>query len=398
MQKVLSSFITIYLFSFVAQALVCKSLFIPPIEPYSIQTDSPRLEMIKVTNEMVSSKLFIEEAQFSKDVNTAVIEMIRMLVQNSDYKLEDKNVLTKNKFTLGVPIKDGYILQLTYESKSNTDPRFILQDKIALITPSGKEFKTTEEIIARDEIKINKSEIELKDYSVLGTHLKLKAPLVIDGSLLKKFSQLAEYFEYFEKSELAEIFKSNNMLKIKSQFTMRKAKNLFYNILIKQPFKFMIGGALMFGIMNYQFIPPTHTEVPLNQGPVISTVYVANTINKMPIPAHQTELKKEYTELQAELSHKIQNYSNFNFLDIQLDTNNSFSRENNLFIYERVNENTGSVHTYIVISQDLSNNQTMGMQFSVVEISAKKYPNMIKYIKNQGKIDNNEAKKQSNKK
>lgn len=386
MQKALLLFITIYLSNFVAQALVCKDLLIPPIEPYLIQTDSSRIEMTKVTNEGVSSKLFIEKAEFSEDVNTAVIEMIRMLVQNSDYKLEDKNVLTKNKFTLGIPIKDGYVLQLSYASKSNANPRFILQDKIALITPSGKEFKISDEIIDRDEIKINKSEFELKEFAILGANLKLKIPLVIDGLLLNKFSQLAEYFKYFKKDELAKIFKSNNMLKIETLFQLRRAKSVFYNLLIKAPFKYMIGGALMFGIMNYQFVAPTHTDVPLTQGPVISTAYIANTIKNLPLPSHKAELKKEYTDLQAELSHKMQNYSNFNFLDMQLDTSNAFSRENNLFVYEKVNENTGSKHTYIVISQDVSSNQSTGMLFSVVEISAAKYPNLIKYIKNQGKI------------
>ncbi len=382
-------FILISLFSFIAQALTCKSLFIqPPIQPYSIETDSPRLDMAQITNDGTHSKLFVEESGFSKDVNQAVIEMIRMLSANSAFKLEDKNVLTKNKFTLGVPIKDGYVLELNYESKSNINPRFILQDKIVLITPSGKEYKITDDLLQRDEIKINKSEFDLKDYAHLGRHLKLKAPLVVDGLLLKKFSQLADYFEYFKKAEIANIFKSNSMLQIETAFRLRKAKDVFFNVLVKQPFKFMISGALMFAVMNTQLFVPHHNVVPVAQDQSISAAYIAKTINKLPIPESQPQLKKEYLTLQAELANKVQShsFSHINFLEIQLDSKNMFSQENNLFIYEKANENTGEKNTYVVFSNDISKNSMVGMQYLIIEIPAFKYANLINYIKNQGKI------------
>lgn len=382
-------FIAIYLLSSFAEALTCKNLLTPSIELYSLPSNSPRLEIIKMSNDEAYSKLFIEESNFSQNTESAVIEMIRMLALNSHFKLEDKNVLTKNKFTLGLHSSEGYVFELTYESKSNLNPRFVLQDKIVLITPSGKDFKVTDNLISRDELKIINSEFDLKDFAPMGRHLKLKVPLVIDGELLKKFSHLAEYFEYFEKDELAQIFKSNNMLKIETLFKIRKAKKVFINQVIKGPFKFIISGVLAFSVFNSHLIVPDHSaNQPLLQNQTISAPYVAKTINNLPIPNNQIELKKEYHAFQAEISEKLalKKYSSTAFFDIKLDVNNRFSQENNIFIYKKYNDNIGLAQTYAVFAKDISQNQVLGMQYLVVEISADKYKNLINYIDNQGLI------------
>lgn len=372
----------------------CEGLFPEPFTPYKVASESNRIEIMRVTKDLDVSKLLIEELAFSADPKVAVIEMIRMLVKNSDFKLEDKNVLIKNKFTLGIPLKDGYSLMLSYESKSSADPRFVLQDKILLITPTGKEIKVTDELISPNSFKINKSEFKLDQLSETGLNFKLKAPLVVQGELLKSFSDLANYFEYFDKQELRTLFNSTNSLfKIKTQLTLRKAKTVFYNVLIKEPFKFAIGGALMFAVFNSHLITPDAvTDTQLNTQAVVSQTYITKTINDLALPAGDKEIKQQFAEIRQktlEQEHSLK-YSNLKFGDIPIHSQNSFSIKNNLFVFERVNENTLSIHTYLVFSNDISNQMSeansLGMQYFVMEINAAKYERLIKFIKNNGAV------------
>lgn len=383
MSKAILFFTATFLFSHLVQAtLTCRSLFTMPIPRDTIQSETFSLQTVKTE---AKARLIIGESDFVSNPNQSVIELIRLLVQNSSYKLEDKNVLTKNKFTLGVEISTGYFLELTYESKSNTNPRFILQDKIVLITPSGKKITVTEDLIRNTETKINKSDFDISEYFGFGVNLKLLVPLVVEGAVLKKFSSLAEYFEYFEKDEIARIFKSSNMVKIETLFKIRKAKKVFFNVLIREPFKLILGGAVMFAVYNSQVFLPTHTEMPAQLSPQISAQHVQNTLNNMPIPSNRPDLKKEYSDLQAEIAAKVKNrsYANLGFHDIQAKAMSASAHERNMFVYEKLNENTGSIHTYVVVAEDASTSTALAMKFVVIEISATRYKKIIAYLKEQ---------------
>ena len=218
------------------------------------------------------------------------------------------------------------------------------------------------------------------------TH-ELFVPLVVDGAVLNKFSKLADYFEYFGKDEIAGIFKSNSMMKIETLFRIRKAKRVFFNVLIKEPFKLILGGAVMFAVYNSQIITPTHTEMPAQESQQISALYVQNTLNNMPIPANRPGLKIEFTDLQAELAAKAKNrsYANLGFHDIQGNSASAFAREHNMFVYEKLNENTGSLHTYVVVAEDASTKVALAIKYVVLEISAARYKNVIAYLKEQEK-------------
>lgn len=375
-----------------AQALTCESLFVQPFDPYTITSDSSRVRITKVAADHVVSRLNIQEGAFGRDVNQSAIELVRMLTHNSDFKLEDKNVLLKNKFTLGIPVKDGYILQLTYESRSNGAPRFILQDKLVLITPAGREIKITNELMSNDQLRLNQTQFELNEYGVRGLELNVKVPLVVEGALLNKFAHLADYFRYFKKEEVARIFQSNSMMRIESQFKLRKAKHVFHQVLIKEPFKFIIGGAIALTVMNSQMFIHPAKEAPVSTPAAVelNLSYMNNTLNNIPIPANQPNVRAEFQQLRTDVAQRVatRSFAEINAYDVRIDPNNMFSREHNLFVFTRVNENTGSTHTYLVFSQDVSQtagqNRNLGLQYYVMEISATRYANLIRFIGSQG--------------
>lgn len=389
----------IYSFSLVAQTRACEVLFSETTEASrDLLSESKRLVVFDTGKETVPSTLIVESVPFSENLDEATLELMRMIVQNSDFKIEDKTVLTKNKFTVGIPLKEGYFFEATYESKSNTVPRFVLQDKILLITPTGKEIKATDELLDQDQFKIKKSEFTLAGFAQTGLEIHLRLPLVVEGPLLTRFSKLAAYFEYFKKSEIAELVQGQSLTKINALFRLRKAKEVFFNVLIKQPFKSLISGVIMFAVINGQAYFPHTPHFDSNAPAPMSQTFLKNTIDNIAVPVGQTQLKKELSALQlkAVAVMKSKNVSGLSAYDINFNEQNAFAKENNIFIHYRKNEITGQLQTYIVFSSDISKGAIQGLQFFSFEVNPNEFQTLIQFLKNQGQSGYlNETKKLS---
>ncbi len=381
-----SSAFILFLFSAQVMAQTCVQMFPELSKPQIIASESNRLQITQTADGESNSKLIVSQEEFSKNVNHSVLEMVRMVVRNSDFKLEDKNVLIKNKFTLGIPIRDGYSLLLTYESKSERAPRFVLQDKIILVTPTGKEFKISEDLIDNDQLKINKAEFDLKDYIPHGLELKLKVPLVVEGKLLTAFAKLANFFEYFEKEKIRQIFLSDNLLWIKAQFQVGRAKKVFFDVLTKEPFKFFIGGGMMYLVFGPNFINPQPIQTaPLYTPPAITQIMITNTINGLPIPKADKQLRQDIEEikLQAQKISSTPANSHLGLADLDTGTKKIAIKPDALFVMDKLNEQTGLRHTYLVFSEEIVGQRGPGLQYFVLEINPTKYQRLISFIKNQ---------------
>ena len=376
-----------YSFNLVAQTQACEGLFTEnKVINQELVSGSKRLTIFETLNEQAPSTLVIESVPFSENLEVATLELMRMIIQNSDFKLEDKTVLTKNKFTVGIPLKDGYFLEATYESKSNTSPRFVLQDKIVLITPTGKLIKVTDELLDADELKIKKSAFTLTGFAQTGLEIHLRLPLVVEGPLLAHFSEMATYFEYFKKSEIAKLVQGQSLTKINVLFRLRKAKDVFFNVLIKQPFKSLISGVIMFAVINGQAYFP-HTSHPVANGPAtISQTFLKTTIDNVSVPANQIQVKKELRALQIKAAAvmKSKNFSGLSAYEINLNDQNEFSKDNNIFIQYIKNKATGQLQTYFVFSTDISKGAIQGLQFFSFEVNPKEFQTLIQFINNQG--------------
>lgn len=372
-----------------AQTMRCEGLFSETSQTLQNKLfESKRLSLVEMADDKMSSKLIVEASPFSDNINEATLEILRMLVQNSDFKLEGKTVLIKNKFTLAIPLKDGYFFEATYESKSNVYPRFVLQDKLVLVSPTGKVTKVTDDLIDADELKIKKSDFSLSDLSVKGLEIHLRIPLVIEGQLLSRMTKLASYFAFFEKSEIARIVEGENITKINTMFRLRKAKYVFINVLIKQPFKSLISGVIMFAAINGQSFFP-HSVAPDSSATfptAITQSFLQKTINNFQVPEKQVKLKTEISALYQKASAlmKSKSYSGLSPYDINLNSQNIFSREHNMFVYYKKNEVSGQQQTFIVFANDISNGSIQGLQYFAVEVNAAEFQTLINYINHQG--------------
>jgi len=365
------------------------------IEP--VKSNSDRVELKRHENTEAVEKLVIEEKDFSSKPEEASIEMMRLLLQNSSYVLEEKNVLTKGELSIGIPAKDGYFFEVTYKSMSTEKSQFIV-DKITLRTPTGTgSKKVAEGFLKADEIKIKKAEHEIGNILGAGINAKLKIPLIIDGPLLTKIDKLAKFFEYFKKDELRQLLRTNSMTKIRLVFEYRRARDVFFKVLFKEPMKAAIGMGFIIlatGIVNnpIQMIgrqpEPIATHI-VAMAPRETSAYLHDRINNIALPQGATAIRTEVAQLNAQVKTHFQStaiYTGPRMSEIRLDQSNAFSQQHQTWIFEKLDAVNQSTHTYIVFAEEKASVSGPGIQYMVMEINATKYPELIKFIKNQGKI------------
>lgn len=370
-----------------------------PVIIEKVQSNSNRVELKKHTNTEAPEKLVIEELGFSQKTDEASIEMMRMLLQNSSYVLEEKNVLTKGELSIGIPVKNGYYFEVTYKSMSSERSQFMV-DKITLRTPTGTgSKKVAEGFLKAGEVKIKKAEHELGDILGEGINAKIKIPLIIDGQLLNKIDKLSKFFEYFKKDELRKLLQTNSMLKIRTVFEFRRARDVFFKVLFKEPMKAAIGMGFIIlatGISNTPInMLKTDNPTPAGEQVVVMMAqretgsYMQSKINGFDVPAQAMQLKLEI----AEINKQIQSFADSkapyygpNMSEITVDHTSSFSRDHQTWIFEKADPYNNSVHTYIVFAQEKVSTAGPGIQYMVMEISAAKYPELIKFIKEQGRM------------
>lgn len=406
----------LYTLSFVTSSIAygnsCRQLFEPilllpapapvarkiPVIIEPVKSNSNRVELKRHTNSEVVEKLVIEEMGFSTKPEEASIEMMRLLLQNSSYVLEEKNVLTKGELSIGIPAKDGYYFEVTYKSMSTEKSQFIV-DKITLRTPTGTgSKKVAEGFLKASEVKIKKAEFELGDILGAGINAKIKIPLIIDGPLLTKIDKLAKFFEYFKKDELRQLLRTNSMTKIRLVFEYRRARDVFFKVLFKEPMKAAIGMGFIIlatGIAtnpihmtNRQTPEPISTHI-VAAAPRETSAYLAERINHIEIPQQAQQLRSEVIELNKQIKTHFNSkapYYGPNIAEIRLDHSSAFSKEHQTWIFEKVDQFNKSKHTYIVFAEEKVSIEGPGLQYMIMEIDASKYPELIKLIKNQGKI------------
>lgn len=368
------------------------------IEP--VKTNSNRVELKKHTNSEAPEKLVIEKMDFSEKPDEASIELMRMLLQNSSYVLEEKNVLNKGELSIGIPVKDGYYFEVTYKSMSSERSQFLVE-KITLRTPTGTgSKKIAEGFLKAGEVKIKKAEHELGDVLGEGVNAKIKIPLIIDGPLLTKIDKLAKFFEYFRKDELRNLLQSNSMLKIRAVFEYRRARDVFFKVLFKEPMKAAIGMGFIILATGISTNPmnmvgrsnpdPVGTQV-VAMAPREYSSYMQNKINGFDVPQQATQLRVEISEINKQIKSHADSkepYYGPSMAEISLDRSSAFSAEHQTWIFEKADPYNKSVHTYIVFAQEKATTVGPGVQYMVMEIAADKYPTLIKFIKDQGRMPN----------
>ncbi len=253
----------------VAKATVqCTSLF----ESTQVEVTSKKSYLEQRSTENETSSLQIIPMDFSANPKTSALEIIRLSLTSSSFSLLEKNYLNKDKITLGFNLKEGATLEISYASNSKFEDQFLIE-QVNIRTATGYKIKIAENLVKENDFELKSDLFDLTKYLGGNTNLELKVPLIIRGQTLAHIAEQAKNFELFTKDELRILYSTKTEKQIARTVFIRKAKDLFYKVLVKEPFKILIGGAMMFSVMQMgKSIEPVVLPAVQTQQTVISTV------------------------------------------------------------------------------------------------------------------------------
>ncbi len=253
----------------VAKAAVqCTSLF----ESTHMDISPKKTYLEQRTTENEPSSLQIIPMDFSANPKISALEIIRLSLTSSSFSLLEKNYLNKDKITLGFNLKDGTTLEISYASNSKFEDQFLIKE-VNIRTATGYKITIAENIVKENDFELKSDLLDLTKSIGGNTNLELKVPLIIRGQTLAHVAEQAKNFELFTKDELRILYATKTEKQIARTVFIRKAKDLFYKVLVKEPFKILIGGAMMFSVMQMgKSIEPVVLPAVQTQQAVVSTV------------------------------------------------------------------------------------------------------------------------------
>jgi hypothetical protein len=261
-------FISLFMTIHTNAALQCASLF----ESTSIDIAPKKSYLEQHTTESETSNLQIIPMDLSANPKISALEIIRLSLTSSSFSLLEKNYLNKDKITLGFNLKEGATLEISYASNSKFEDQFLIE-QVNIRTATGYKIKIAENIVKENEFELKSDLFDVTKFLGGNTNLELKVPLIIRGQTLAHIAEQAKNFELFTKDELRILYATKTEKQIARTVFIRKAKDLFYKVLVKEPFKILIGGVMMFSVMQMgKSIEPVVLPAVQTQQTVISTV------------------------------------------------------------------------------------------------------------------------------
>lgn len=181
---------------------------------------------------------------------TQAIKIVRQALVSPSFVLNDKNFISKDEMTIGYTIDNGYSLNVVYKSDSRATKKFNINE-IHLITPTNYKVKLSDSLFKEDRFELNQNEFDVNNYFPLGTKIEANIPFFIEGKTLDVLDKYNTYFGLFKKEELKKVFSNPSANAIQSLLSIRRAKDVFHKILVKQPYKMVIGVAISFSVLTY---------------------------------------------------------------------------------------------------------------------------------------------------
>ncbi len=230
----------------VAKAAVqCTSLF----ESTHVDGVTKKSYLEQRSTDKETSNLQIIPMDFNANPKFSALEIIRLSLTSSSFSLLEKNYLNKDKIILGFILKEGSTLEVSYASNSKFEDQFLIE-QVNIRTATGYKIKIAENLVKENDFELKTDLFDLTKFIGGNTNLELKVPLIIRGQTLAHIAEQAKNFELFTKDELRSLYTTKTEKQIARTVFIRKAKDLFYKVLVKEPFKILIGGVMMFSVMQ----------------------------------------------------------------------------------------------------------------------------------------------------
>lgn len=389
---------TFALHSAQASSLQCHDLFsIKNVPEVSINNKdiSQRLSIETLQDSTAPATLFIHSKRPVENNFENVLEISGYLLNNSNYKILEKEILEKGNLSLGFHIQNGYYLDVQYrgDGRLAEHSKFNV-DRIQITAPNGDiilDIKK-DKFLTPEVGSIQNAEHLINSNYLKGININIDIPLSIPGKFFarnQKFAQLARYFELYDKDNLRKVLNSGNSFFILTQFKIKYAIETFKDALIRSPMKNIATALVFFGAAGlFSYTTPIKDVVHLPFTPTTENI-VESTLNGIRFPTQSPEVIKQFNKLKQQAQKQYKNkkhiYVGPTPTDLVFDPHNVFSKMNNIWVIENVNQLTQEKKTYAVFTQQVAEkNGSFNTQYFIIEVNPKDYNILIQFVKSQG--------------
>ena len=390
----LINFIILFCSSNANAALSCQQLF---------SEAGKGVKISKMLSPAVASELNLKAKSFeatgdAQQISEEVSDLVMMMAHARSPIISDKEINQKGKLLLGLPIGNGFVLELKYRSNSTFEDKFVL-DHINLISPSGKQIDVSANPIdVYDDRKISKDRLnfEIGTYPD-GFNINAAIPTLIKGDVLKEIQQLAPKLELLPKDVLRDLARESNLKELKSKanrahmkyfikrYSIRGVFKTLFKMVVYEPIKMLFTvGVVYFAVNSSGAInhPGNITEFLF---PARQTEWVSKSLNdSINAEALPTSVKSQLKSLQADLANDPSTISQSkNNPPDQNAPKLQVTKEQYLWTTNVTDPNTGLTTSLIFISRDNKQGQ---ISYVAMKVDPEKYKQLIAYIKSIGQF------------
>lgn len=372
---------------------MCKQLFLETGKGVDIVMQTP-----ETPSELNLKARVFEATGNAKQISEEVSDLVLMMAQARSPIISDKEINQKGKLVLGLPIGNGFVLELKYKSNSTFEDKFVL-DHINLLSPSGKQIDVSANPIdIYNDRKISKERVnfEIGTYPD-GFNVNAVIPTLIKGDVLKEIQQLAPKLELLPKDVLRDLAKESNLNALKSRankaymkyfikrYTVRGVFKTLFKILIYEPLKLGFTVGVVYFALSTTGVVGGPTSITEMLTPARNTEWVAKSLtDSIRAEALPTNIKKQLETLQTDLVNDPAIKQNST--EIVADQNApklQVTKDQYLWTTTVIDKDTGKAVTIIFVSRDHKNGQ---YSYAALKVDPVKYKNLIDYIKSIGQF------------
>ena len=381
-----------------AQFLQCQSLFSDQKKTTIVVNEKnipQRLTVENLKDPVAPAKLLIRSQRAIENNFENVLEISTYLLNNSHYKILEKEILEKGNVSLGFHIKDGYYLDVQYKGDGRLaeHSKFNI-DRIQIMAPNGDTVLDLkkDKFLAPEIGQIQTAEHTINSTYLKGLNINIDLPLFIPGKFFardQKFAKMARYFELYDKDNLRKVLSSKNSLFIMTHLKVKYAIETFKDALIRSPMKNIATAMVFFGAASLlSYTTPVKDVLPLPFTQKTETI-VESTLNGIRFPTQNQEVIRQFNSLKQQAQKQYKNKKHIYVgpapTDLVFDQSNVFSKMNNIWVIENIDKMTQQKKTHVVFThQAPEKNGLFNTQYFIMQVNPQDYNVLIQFVKSQG--------------
>ncbi|MCC2678232.1 MAG: hypothetical protein K0R29_808 [Pseudobdellovibrio sp.] len=397
MSKFRQSIFILFLTAFLPVSAMAQMMCHQLIDQLQNDVTISKKESTETPSELnLAAKSFdaVEPAQVSAQVK----ELVLMLAQSRSMIISDKEINQKGRLLLGMPVGNGFTLELKYKSNSGSEPKYVL-DHINLISPSGKQLDVSANPIDPyfdTKLSSERVNFEIGTYPD-GFNINATIPTVIKGKVLKEIQELAPKLELVPKEVVRELATESELKVLKTKanraymkyfikrYSVRGVFKTLFKLVVYEPLKLVLTLGVIYTAANTFSNGKLSITEAFGPKAASNIEWVSKSLHESAaaeqVPA---EVRSQISQLEGDLRAKSGSASEAP--GTPLDQNASkmqLTKDQYLWTTTLTDKATGRTSTIIFVSSD---NKQGTVNYTAIVVDPVKYKKLIEYIKSVGQF------------